>query len=736
MWKARLVGCFVLAVPALLSARAAAQEFDAVVSSQNRRPATVLDEIDEPTERQAFEALYHNSDTGQRLKLAEAFLSAYPQSWLLAEGYEIAAKVSIELGDTQKALGYAYSSLRLLPENPLLLVSVADVQAQRGMARQAEQSAREALDYLDRFARPASISEKAWPDIERRLRASCYFALGRSQVSQALVVSTGTARDVVLRQAAADLSQAARLNPSDPEIFYLAGLAYLSLGEAESAASEFAVAYRLGGELQPKAEDQLTRLYAKGSDARRATFERYVASLPAPALAAPPPSPAAPVESASAYAGSAACRPCHADIYRQWSQTGMARMFQPYRSENVIGDFTRNNRFYEGDHGHWANGDLTFTSDEKRSLYARMLVDRGRHAFEIRQSDGWHRYSVDYTIGSKWEQAYATRLPNGEIHVFPIQYNVREKRWVNFWEIIDTGGSPRADLREWEKLDVWTSYQANCAVCHTSQLRNVTGGGFAPAGLEFREPGINCEMCHGPSQRHVESMSKGQPYSKDPLDPPVDFSQISARQFLEICSQCHMQSAVREPGAGGELNYSTAGEFFQHYAMRPYSEFSRKGFYKDGRFRETTFIVESLMRSKCFSEGNVTCGSCHDPHPVDAASNPTSLKFWEHPDQMCLQCHPQYATQQALQGHTHHAAASEGSRCASCHVPRIMDALLFEARTHRIDDIPDAASTARFGRQESPNACLLCHPQKDAVWLSAQLSSWNIEKSAGAEHGH
>jgi predicted CXXCH cytochrome family protein len=216
----------------------------------------------------------------------------------------------------------------------------------------------------------------------------------------------------------------------------------------------------------------------------------------------------------------------------------------------------------------------------------------------------------------------------------------------------------------------------------------------------------------------------------------VDFSKISAHQFLEICSQCHMQSALREPGVGGELNYSTAGEFFQQYAMRPYGEFSRKGFCKDGRFRETTFIVESLLRSKCFSKGDVSCGSCHDPHPSDAASNPTSLKFRDHPDQMCLQCHTQYSARQALQGHTHHAAASEGSRCVSCHMPRIMDALLFEARTHRIDDIPEAASTQRFGQPESPNACLLCHPQKDGAWLSAQLSSWNIDKRAGAEHGH
>ena len=414
----------------------------------------------------------------------------------------------------------------------------------------------------------------------------------------------------------------------------------------------------------------------------------------------------------------------------------MAKMFQPYRPENVIGDFICDNTFYNGDHIRWIGADLKVSSDPNRSPYARMMVDHGRHVIDIRQSGGWHRYPVDYTIGSKWEQAYATRLPNGEIHVFPIQYNLREKRWVNFWETIDTAGSPRANLDDWERLDAWTSYQANCAVCHTSQLRNLKGGGFAPSGLEFREPGIGCEMCHGPSQRHAQAMSKGQPYAKRPLDPPVDFAKISGREFVDICAQCHMQSAIREPGVEGELNYSSTGEFFRHYAMRPYGEFSRKGFYKDGRFRETTFIVEALERSDCFRKGKVTCGNCHDPHAAAAASNPTSLKFGDHPDQMCTGCHAQYAITQAVERHTHHPAASDGSRCVSCHMPRIMDALLFEARTHRIDDIPDARATERFGQKDSPNACLSCHPTKDAAWAGAQLSAWNFKRPARAEHGH
>ena len=54
-------------------------------------------------------------------------------------------------------------------------------------------------------------------------------------------------------------------------------------------------------------------------------------------------------------------------------------------------------------------------------------------------------------------------------------------------------------------------------------------------------------------------------------------------------------------------------------------------------------------------------------------------------------------------------------------MPRIMDALLFRAKTHRIDDIPDAEMTLRFGQEESPNACLICYKDKGVSWLAKQL---------------
>jgi predicted CXXCH cytochrome family protein len=403
----------------------------------------------------------------------------------------------------------------------------------------------------------------------------------------------------------------------------------------------------------------------------------------------------------------------------------MSKMFLPYAPQNVIGDFTTNNQFYLGDEADYRGGNLKVSRGSNRSLFARMVIRDDRRYFDIWQSDGkWHTYPVDYTIGSKFQQAYATKLPNGEIHVFPIQYNVLQKQWINFWNVIDGPGSERADPRTWEKLDGSTSYQAICAVCHTSQLRNVKGGGFDVNHVEFKEPGIGCEMCHGPSAEHVLEASANEYHPKPPQEPPVNFHKLDSRSFVAICGQCHMQSATRNPGPGGELNYSSTGDFFGNHLRAPFGEFSRKGFYKDGRFRQTTFMVEALERSQCFKKAEVSCGTCHDPHAHDPASNLTSLKFREQPDLMCTGCHAQFKDAAAATQHTHHSSGSEGSRCVSCHMPRIMDALLFRARYHQIDDIPNPEMTQRFGQEESPNACLLCHREKDADWVQQQLSAW------------
>jgi predicted CXXCH cytochrome family protein len=518
------------------------------------------------------------------------------------------------------------------------------------------------------------------------------------------------------------------LNPDDMEISYLQGLAYQDANDWPHAVIAFSAITQRGKEFAPQAQEQLQTIYKSEEPNAGISLDRFVSSMDRQAtpLLHPPSVERAAVK-VGAYAGSGKCVPCHGSIHRQWEQSGMAKMLRPYQPENVIGDFESDNQFYVGDNIVYQDGEVKITPGPQRALFARMVVKNGRHFFEIRQSDGlWHAYPVDYTIGSKWQQAYATRLANGQVHVFPIQYNRLEKKWVNYWKVIDTADSERANPLNWEKLDDSTNYMINCAVCHTSQLRNARGGGFDPDHIIFREPGVDCEMCHGPSAEHVEAMTAGKPYQsqKPPLEPPVAFDKIGNRDFAAICSQCHMQSNLHTAGTRGELNYSTSESFFLRNASWPLDEFSRGAFFKDGRIRQTTFMVEALERSQCFRKGQASCGTCHNPHVHNESSNPTSLKFQDRPDLMCTGCHSQFQDKSRQAAHTHHPIDSEASRCVSCHMPRIMDALLFRARSHQIDDIPNAAMTLRFGEKESPNACLLCHKEKGAQWVQGQLAAW------------
>ena len=709
-----------------------AQDLDSNITSENRHPGNIEDEIQDKAERTAFLSLYQRRDPKQMLGNAQFFLRQFPQSAFLSQAFEIAARSSLDQGDIKGGLEYAAQSLELLPENPLLLVAAGDAQAKDLQDDAAISSARDALVYLDHFARPTAVAEHDWPQVKRQQQAIAHFVIGRAELHKRLLATTPELRRRLLADSVASLEQAHSLNPADQETTYLLGVGQLSSGKPMAAANNFASVYRQSGAYAAEALDALQQMYQSLPSGSRTSFDSFLKDVEAeknPESDTPKETAAiangAAARRLSEYAGSNACKPCHTDIYQNWAQTGMARMFRPYQPENVIGDFTKNNEFYAGGDIKYLHGKFIITSGTDSQLFARMVVRDGRHYFNIKQSDGqWHSYPVDYTIGSKWQQAYATKLPNGEIHVFPIQYNLREDKWLNYWKSLDGPGTERSNPNNFEKLDNSTNYLVNCATCHTSQLRDSTEGRLEADHFEFREPGVGCEMCHGPSALHIKSITEGRPYDKGPLDPPVDFRKISNRDFVRVCAQCHMQSASRDSGPHGELNYSPNSPFFRQYLSIPFSEFSRTGFYKDGRFGQTTFIVEALERSKCFRDGQVSCGNCHDPHPSDFSSNHTSLKFKDQPDRMCTGCHTQFVEVAKLTAHTHHESSSEGSRCVSCHMPAIVDALGFEARTHQIDDIPDVEMTLRFGQQDSPIACLSCHTEKTAQWVQKQLVSW------------
>src|SRR3954469_21029619 len=92
-------------------------------------------------------------------------------------------------------------------------------------------------------------------------------------------------------------------------------------------------------------------------------------------------------------------------------------LLREYTRENVIGDFSTSAAFRD------TNGNVVI----------RMGMG-SRPYFELQDMSGhWQRFRVDYTIGSKWQQGYATRLPDGRLQVIPIEYNTLQKAWINYW---------------------------------------------------------------------------------------------------------------------------------------------------------------------------------------------------------------------------------------------------------------------------------------------------------------
>lgn len=154
-----------------------AQDLDSNITSENRKPGKIGDEIHDRAERTAFLSLYQKRDPKEMLGAAQAFLRKFPKSAFLTQAFEIAARSSFDEGDYEGGLEYAAQSLALLPENPLLLVAVSDAQARELQDDAAVTSARDALVYFDRFARPASVAEDEWPQVKRQQQSIAHFVI-------------------------------------------------------------------------------------------------------------------------------------------------------------------------------------------------------------------------------------------------------------------------------------------------------------------------------------------------------------------------------------------------------------------------------------------------------------------------------------------------------------------------------------------------------------------------------
>lgn len=392
----------------------------------------------------------------------------------------------------------------------------------------------------------------------------------------------------------------------------------------------------------------------------------------------------------SIYVGAAACAKCHAESYRTWGQSRHSKMVQPATRAGIKGDFTRGQVQLRG------------------STY--VLRERSGNYFitESYLTGNAQEHRVDYTLGNRRIQHYLTTLPSGRIVVLPPTWDVLRKQWFHNLDIADPDETDEVQVQVWNK---------GCYSCHVSQEEknfDIEKDTYKTTWLDF---GTNCERCHGPGSEHVANHSASA-HSKAAARDIVVQTRLDPLRNTMVCAQCHSFRDIY-------VNGFTAGKDYYDYFL-PIIEFNQPldhdpAYWPDGRTRRFSNDAFGLWQSECFLKGGVTCVGCHTaPHEVDIDKNP---QLRPDANALCTRCHSEIG--KALTAHSHHAAASTGSSCVECHMPRTVLSIKAEIRDHSMS-IPVPENTLQHG---IPNACNNCHKDRDANWALKQVKQWYGDRS-------
>ena len=166
-----------------------------------------------------------------------------------------------------------------------------------------------------------------------------------------------------------------------------------------------------------------------------------------------------------------------------------------------------------------------------------------------------------------------------------------------------------------------------CFGCHSTGA--VNGNDLK---LDQLRPGIECEACHGPGERHITAI-KTKPTGRHIFNPGTLGTHELTQSF---CGTCHtsFEQAMLMPGQSGINNIR----------FQPYRIFNSPGHNTN--------------------DTRIGCLACHDPH--EKLRKETSYY-----DQKCLACHLTKPNQQKTATRTASACPVSTNNCVTCHMPKV-----------------------------------------------------------------
>lgn len=383
--------------------------------------------------------------------------------------------------------------------------------------------------------------------------------------------------------------------------------------------------------------------------------------------------------------GSVSCRECHEPFYQKWAPSHHGLAMQSFTPK-----FARKNLVFE-------KREIKVGS----SFFQPMLKGEAGIIRE-RKPDGTTRdYPMVQVLGGKNVCYFLTPLERGRLQVLPLAYKVKDRKW---YDMPGSGVRHFTDAAD-APLD-WRhsafTFNTSCYSCHVSQLARNYDPGTDTYHTTWAEPGINCETCHGPGGEHVRTFKAAALRGEKPVDLKlISTRSLSFNQANDACAPCHAKMSPLTAG------FTPGQRYFDHFDL---ITLENRDFYPDGRDLGENYTFTSWRQSPCVQPGELSCLHCH-------TSSGRNKHTGANANQACMPCHQDKVNNPTA--HTRHKADSPGNQCVSCHMPRT-DFAAMQRSDHSMRP-PMPAATLAF---KSPNACNMCHMDKDAAWADQVVRQW------------
>jgi tetratricopeptide (TPR) repeat protein len=331
-----------------------------------------------------------------------------------------------------------------------------------------------------------------------------------------------------------------------------------------------------------------------------------------------------------------------------------------------------------------------------------------RELMETAEDGKRSRFPILHALGGKNVFYFLTQLEKGKLQVLPLAFNVRERQWF------DTTGSMLRHFAETgdealEWRDPMLTFNTACFSCHVSQLAK----NYDPADDSYRtvwrEPGISCESCHGPADRHNRICRKLKPGEKPKELGLLSWRDFSPDQVNSACAPCHAKMHPLTP------EFVPGETYFDHYDLVCFED---RDFKPDGRDLGENYTYTLWLMNPCVEKGKLDCVHCH------TSSGRYRFKVGATNDvnAACTSCHADKGKR--LAAHTRHPTEGATGRCISCHMPTTQFAAMRRSDHSQRPPCPEAA--AKFG---STSACILCHTEKQEAWAASFVKAWHPESA-------